>query len=63
MQDDGQSNDDLAGDEIYGVEVIPDQGVRYVYYYIMAENVKAVRFDPARYIYKQHKADLVELNQ
>lgn len=63
MKDDGQSNDVLAGDEIYGLEVVPDQGVRHIYYYIMAENVKAVRFDPARYVYKQHEADLMELNQ
>lgn len=63
MKDDGESDDALAGDEIYGVEVVPDQGVRFLYYYIMAENIKAIRFDPPRYIYKQHQADLAELNQ
>lgn len=63
MKDDGQNNDILANDEIYGIEIIPPQGVRKMFYYIMAENAKAVRFDPSHYIFEQHVADLVELNK
>lgn len=63
MKDDGESNDILKGDGIFGVEVIPPSGVRRLHYYIMAENARAVRFEPAHYVYEQHVADLVELNR
>ena len=63
MKDDGQNNDIRAGDEIYGIEIIPPQGIRQMFYYIMAENAKAVRFDPSHYGSEQHVADLMELNK
>lgn len=63
MQDNGGSNDEKPEDEIFGVEIRPAAGVRTIEFYIMAENAKALSFDPPRYMYERHKASLDDLNK
>lgn len=63
MQDDGKSEDGAAGDELYGVRIVPPAGVRSIEYYIVAENAKAISYEPGRYMYERHRANLDELNR
>ncbi len=63
MQDNGTSNDEKAADEIFGAEIKPEGSARLIEYYIVAENAKAMSFDPPRYMYERHKASLDELNK
>ena len=63
MRDDGKHDDGTAGDEVFGVEIVPDQGQQKMQYYIMAENAKSVQFNPSNYMYDPHVADLIELNK
>lgn len=63
MQDDGRRHDEQANDGIYGVVVQPAPGSSRIEYYIMAENAKAVNYDPPRYTYDRHSTTLAEINQ
>src|SRR5690606_27734048 len=63
MEDDGNHNDGAAGDEVFGAVVQPLGGVKDIQYYIVAENARSIQFDPPRYMYVQHKANLDELNK
>lgn len=63
MVDDGKHNDEDAGDTIFGAEVDPPSGIKDIEFYIVAENAKSISFDPPRYMYEQHRANLDELNQ
>ena len=63
MADDGNSHDEAAGDGIYGAEIVPFRGARFIEYYIFAENALMVSYSPARYMYELHKTSLDELNQ
>ncbi len=63
MYDDGNNKDGEEGDEMYGVRITPPAGVRSIEYYIVAENTKAISYEPTRYMYERHRANLDELNQ
>jgi len=63
MYDDGKNKDGKEGDEMYGVRITPPAGVRTIEYYIVAENAKAISYDPDRYMYERYQANLDELNQ
>ncbi|MBK7873448.1 MAG: CotH kinase family protein [Saprospiraceae bacterium] len=63
MEDDGNHSDGAAGDEVFGAVVQPIGGGKDIQYYIVAENARAIQFDPPRYMYVQHKANLDELNK
>ncbi len=63
MEDDGNHNDGESGDEIFGAIVKPASGIKDIQFYIIAENAKSMSFDPPRYMYEQHKANLDELNK
>jgi len=63
MHDDSRHNDQEANDGIYGVVIQPAPGSTRIEYYIMAENAKAVNYDPLRYTYNRHSATLSEINQ
>lgn len=60
MHDDGQHNDEKAGDSIYGISL---KGGNRIEYYIQAENVKAIAFSPERYMFERHAATLEEINK
>lgn len=62
MKDDGKSNDDAAGDGVFGVEIQPQNGSTSIEYFIFAENAKAVNYSPANYMYKRYTSNLTELN-
>ncbi len=61
--DDGQHNDEKAGDGIYGVTIQPVSDSSTLQYYFMVENAKTINFDPPRYMYEPHKMTLSELNR
>lgn len=63
MMDDGAHYDQEAGDTIFGAAVQPTGGMKDIEFYIVAENAKTISFDPPRYMYEQHRANLDELNQ
>ncbi len=63
MEDDGKHNDGEAGDEVFGAIVEPMGGAKNIQFYIVAENAKTMSFDPPRYMYEWHKANLDELNK
>jgi len=63
MLDDGQSFDENANDQIYGVEIVPLGGANTIEYYIFAENAKAVSYHPLNYMYHRHEVTLAELNK
>lgn len=63
MYDDGQHQDEKAGDSIYGVSLKPAGAGNRVEYYIQAENVKAIAYSPERYMFELHSATLEEINK
>lgn len=63
MYDDGKHADQQAADGIFGVAVVPAAGQTAIYYYIEAENVAAISFNPARYMYELHTTTLAKINQ
>jgi hypothetical protein len=63
MMDDGKHFDGEAGDEVYGIQIKPPAGVDAIEYYIVAENARAVSFDPSTYMFNRHSASLMELNK
>lgn len=63
MHDDGQHNDEKAGDSIYGVSLKPAGAGNRIEYYIQAENVKAIAYSPERYMFERHAATLEEINK
>ena len=62
MRDDGQHNDGEAEDSVFGAVITPKSDSNTIEYFIIAENAKAVTFDPPRYMYEQYTASLEELN-
>lgn len=62
MQDDGKSKDENAGDKIFGVTVKPNGAFEAIEYYIMAENVAMVSYEPVHYFQEWKKISLQELN-
>lgn len=63
MLDNGNSADEKASDEIFGLEIKPEGGARTIEYYIVAENAKTINFSPSQYMYERHKANLDDLNK
>jgi spore coat protein CotH len=63
MLDDGQQEDGAAGDGVFGVNITPVRGARQLRYYIVAENVRMLSFDPPRYMYELHETSLDEINR
>ncbi len=61
--DDGNHNDEKAGDDIYGVTIEPVSDSAALEYYFFVENAKTVNFDPPRYMYEPYKITLAELNR
>jgi len=63
MTDDGNSDDGVAGDKMYGVKVSPPANIKEIEFYIMAENPKSISFEPSNYMFKTIEADLDTLNK
>lgn len=63
MLDDGKQEDGEAGDGVFGVNITPVRGARSLSYYIVAENVRMLSFDPPRYMYELHQTSLDEINR
>jgi len=61
--DDGQHNDEKAGDGIYGLTIDPVSDSSTLQYYFFVENAKTANFDPPRYMYEPYKVSLSELNR
>ena len=53
MFDDGQNNDGVAGDGVYGTEIIVEQSLTQ--YFVYAENDNIGKFSPARAEYEYHE--------
>ncbi len=62
MRDDGKNKDENAGDKIFGVTVKPNGAFEAIEYYIMAENVAMVSYEPVHYFQEWKKISLQELN-
>ena len=60
MKDDGNSNDQEANDGVFGATVT---GIESIEYYILAENAKAISYDPSNYVSEVHRATLKEINR
>ncbi|MBR9920866.1 MAG: hypothetical protein GYB31_08500 [Bacteroidetes bacterium] len=63
MKDDGNSNDGEAGDNVYGVTIVPQRGQSELEYYILAENASMMSYSPEKYMWELHEASLEELNK
>ncbi|MEY3368863.1 MAG: hypothetical protein RI973_2018 [Bacteroidota bacterium] len=63
MADDGKNDDGVAGNGIYGITIVPQNGETAISYYIVAENAGLLSYSPAKYMWEQHKATLEELNK
>ncbi len=61
--DDGQHNDEKAGDGIYGLTIDPVSDSSTLQYYFFVENAKTANFDPPRYMYEPYTITLAELNK
>ena len=62
MQDDGKSNDGVAGDKVFGV-AIKTMGYDTIEYYIMAEGAAMVSYEPTNYMQALREVSLKELNK
>lgn len=62
MADDGKSNDDQAGDKVFGVTIAPEGDHDSIEYFILTENAKAISIDPPNYMFTPRKVNLAELN-
>ena len=62
MADDGRHSDGEAEDKVFGAVVKPEAGATEIEYYIYAENSRAAKFSPTRYMFEQYTATLEELN-
>lgn len=63
MVDDGKNNDDEAGDNVFGVTVVPGKGETAIEYFILSENAAAAAFFPKDYMFNPFMANLEELNK
>lgn len=61
LKDDGLSNDEAKGDDIFG-GMIASNGNETIEYYVVAENPLSVGYEPANYMFELRKASLKELN-
>ena len=63
MKDDGGSHDGEANDDVFGAIISPDSPTAKIEYFILAENSKAVSFNPSNYVQQLHSATLEEINR
>jgi len=63
MRDDGNSNDGEADDGLFGATIAPQGGETHFEYYIMAENLNLISYDPPNYMWERHKTSLKELSR
>ncbi len=63
MTDEGNSNDGEAGDNVFGVTVVPEEGDTTIEYFILSENAAAAGFFPKDYMFNPFMANLEELNK
>lgn len=63
MKDNGNSSDEQANDDVYGVKITPPADQKSIEYYIFAENAKAVNYSPAHYTKERYTASIQELNK
>ena len=63
MFDDGASGDGKIGDKIFGVIIDPKGKFSEIEYFIIAENVAAIGYDPPNYMFVRRKASLEDLNR
>ncbi len=63
MQDDGKHDDGTAGNNVFGVTIVPQNGEQSIEYYIVAENPGLVSYSPANYMWEKHKSTLEALNK
>ena len=63
MKDDGESHDGEANDALFGAIISPNSPEAKIEYYILAENSKAVSFNPSNYVQQLHSATLEEINR
>lgn len=61
LEDDGNSYDEDAGDNIFG-GLIDRNGNEYIEYYVVAENPLSVSYEPENYMFELRNASLKELN-
>ncbi len=63
MLDDGDSYDEAANDNIFGVVVQPDSpDQRTLHYYLEASNARQTGFSPAHYMFDQYQTTLEDIN-
>ena len=64
MKDDGQMEDGEANDGVFGAIINARQlGLKAIEYYIVAENAKAIGYEPSRYMYEWYDVTLEEINR
>jgi len=62
LSDNGENYDANANDQIYS-GVIDSKGNESIEYYVVAENARAIGFDPPNYMFQLHRTTLEELNK
>ena len=62
LSDDGEGYDKQKNDQIFSGE-IDSKGNDSIEYYIVAENARAIGFDPPNYMFQLHRTTLEELNR
>ena len=62
LTDDGEGYDKKANDQIFS-GVIEPKGNEAIEYYVVAENARAIGFDPPNYMFNLHRTTLKELNK
>ncbi|MCC6724138.1 MAG: CotH kinase family protein [Saprospiraceae bacterium] len=63
MHDDGKFDDGTAGNNVFGVTIVPQNGEQSIEYYIVAENPGLMSYSPANYMWEKHKSTLDALNK
>lgn len=63
LHDDGKFDDGTAGNNIFGVTIVPQNSEQSIEYYIVAENPGLVSYSPANYMWEKHKSTLEALNK
>ena len=61
LTDSGEGFDENANDQIFS-GMIDSKGNKSIEYYVVAENTRAIGFDPPNYMFQLHRTTLEELN-
>ena len=62
LKDDGNSFDEKANDQIFGIVIDPQGQANVLEYFIVAENARAISFSPDNYTLNKHIITLTDLN-